>query len=52
MNTVMFDPPQFVSGIETVPYQVSRCCVADHHELGRLTWSTAAAAGQHIIHSG
>ena len=28
MNTVVFDPPQFLSGVKSVPYQVSCCCVA------------------------
>ena len=36
MNTVMFDPPQFVSGVKSVPYQVSCCCI-DDHEQDQLT---------------
>ena len=50
MNTVTFDPIQFMSEIESVPYQVS--CHA-HVTRNTLYHCTAALhAGQHIIHSG
>ena len=47
MNTVMFNPLQFVSEIESVPYQVS-CCM----HVTRDTLYRSAHTGQHIIHSG
>ena len=48
MNTVMFDPPQFVSGVKSVPYQVSCCCV-DDHEQDQLTAMVCCRSTYHSL---